>query len=72
VGYIDITEGSRAMLGCLVWYMDVTEGSKALLGCPVGYIDFTEGSMAIGHAGVPGEVHGRHRGVQGNAGLPGV
>jgi hypothetical protein len=33
---MDITEGSRAKLGCLVGYMDITEGSRAMLGSPVG------------------------------------
>jgi hypothetical protein len=32
VGYIDVTEGSRAMLWYLVMYIDVAEGSRAMLG----------------------------------------
>jgi hypothetical protein len=43
---MDVTEGSRAMLGYLVEYMDVTEGSRAKLGCPVRFMDITEGSRA--------------------------
>jgi hypothetical protein len=47
-------------------YINVLEGSRPMLGCPIGYM---EGSMA--HAGVPGEVYGRHLPVQGYAGVPG-
>jgi hypothetical protein len=34
VGYMDITEVSRAYLGCSVGYMDITEGSKGYAGEP--------------------------------------
>jgi hypothetical protein len=44
---MNVTEGSRAMLGSPVWYMDVTEGSRAKLGYLVGYLDVTEGSRAM-------------------------
>jgi hypothetical protein len=46
VGYIDITEGSRAKLGCLVGYRDITEGSRAMLGSPVRYMNITKGYRA--------------------------
>jgi hypothetical protein len=46
-GYIDVTKGSRAILGYLVGYIDVTEGSRAMLGYLVGYMDVTERSRAI-------------------------
>jgi hypothetical protein len=35
-GYINILEGSRPMLGCLIGYM---KGSMTMLECPVGHID---------------------------------
>jgi hypothetical protein len=31
MGYLDVTEWSRAILGCLLRYMDVTEGSGDIL-----------------------------------------
>ena len=46
-GYIDVTDGSRAMLVFLVGYMDVTEGSRAMLGYPECYMGVMEVSRAM-------------------------
>jgi hypothetical protein len=35
VGYMDVTERSRAMLCYPVYYIGVMEGSMAMLGCQV-------------------------------------
>jgi hypothetical protein len=34
VGYMDVTEESRAMLGCSVKHVDVIEGSRAIPWVP--------------------------------------
>jgi hypothetical protein len=36
---MNVTEDSRAKLGCSVGYMDITEGSRAKLECQVGYMN---------------------------------
>jgi hypothetical protein len=47
VRYMDITEGSRAMLGYPVCYTRVIKGSWAMLGCPVGYMDVMKRSRIM-------------------------
>jgi hypothetical protein len=59
-------ERFRVGLGCTDRYMDVMERFSVGLGCTGRYMDATEGS---GGPWVHGQVHGRHRGVQGGPGV---
>jgi hypothetical protein len=47
VGYMDVTEGSRAMLGHTGCYTKVMEGSRPMQACPLRYMDVTQVSWAM-------------------------
>jgi hypothetical protein len=47
MGYMDVMERSRAMLGYPTCYTGVMDVSWAMPGCTVGYIDVTERSRAM-------------------------
>jgi hypothetical protein len=49
-------------------YMDVTEGSRAIMGYSVCVVHGRHRGLQ-GQAGVPSWVNGRHRGLQGQVGV---